>query len=233
MKANFGNNQLYTKTTGNELLIKSTPNDYNSNNPKVSVPQNQETPQEPNSIENKNKNDLVQYSQNNQLQNQNFTPEEQQITSVPYLPNNENTDTGFTKRQIIIRIIFIILLILYLIYDIIAQVVINGKINIGIVDDGFLLILGIIIFIFLLLKKQIKNILLYTLGLLACIIGTVLKMIGIFDGKKEMTPHEIILFVIRFILFGFIFYATIPKNSCRKYCLGCKLIWNNKNNYGY
>lgn len=242
MIENVTNNQPYSDySSGNDLLINPNPIDYYSNAPQAPIPQNQkphilETPPEPsNNLEkNQNQNELVQYPQNNQEQNQNETQEEPQMVLVPNIVLNNNAKDFLTRKQIIIRIICIILLVLYLIYDIINQAVIKGKINIGMADDALLFILGIIIFICLLRQKRSEHILILTLGFINCVLGIALKMYGMLDFKVKISAHDIILFVIRIIILVFIFIITTPEAWCKRCCLGCKVIWNsNSNGYGY
>jgi hypothetical protein len=242
MIENVANNQLYSGSSGKELLINSNPNNNNSNAPQAPVPQIQEpliqeTPLElsNNLGENQNQNEL-ELAQNNQEQKQNEIPEKPQMVSVPNLRfnNNNNAEDFLTKKQIIIRIIFIILLVLYLIYDIINQAVIKGKIDISIADDALLFILGIIIFICLLRQKRSEHILILTLGFINCVLGIALKMYGMLDFKVKISAHDIILFVIRIIILVFIFIITTPEAWCKRCSLGCKVIWNsNSNGYGY
>ena len=241
MIENVANNQLYSGSSGKELLINSNPNNNNSNAPQAPVPQIQEpliqeTPLElsNNLGENQNQNEL-ELAQNNQEQKQNEIPEKPQMVSVPNLRfnNNNNAEDFLTKKQIIIRIIFIILLVLYLIYDIINQAVIKGKIDISIADDALLFILGIIIFICLLFKIRSEHFLIFILGLLNCVLGITFKLLVMFDVNAKIYIHDIILLVIRIIILGFIFIITIPETCCKRCCLDCNISSNHNHVFGH
>jgi hypothetical protein len=241
MIENVTNNQPYSDyLSGNDLLINPNPIDYYSNAPQVPIPQNQEpliqeTPFEPsNNLEkNQNQNELVQYPQNNQEQNQNETQEEPQMVLVPDIVLNNNAKDFLTRKQIIIRIICIILLVLYLIYDIINQTVIKGKINIGMADDALLFILGIIIFICLLFKIRSEHFLIFILGLLNCVLGITFKLLVMLDVNAKIYIHDIILLVIRIIILGFIFIITIPETCCKRCCLDCNISSNHSHVFGH
>jgi len=241
MIENVANNQLYSGSSGKELLINSNPNNNNSNAPQAPVPQIQEpliqeTPLElsNNLGENQNQNEL-ELAQNNQEQKQNEIPEKPQMVSVPNLRfnNNNNAEDFLTKKQIIIRIIFIILLVLYLIYDIINQTVIKGKINIGMADDALLFILGIIIFICLLFKIRSEHFLIFILGLLNCVLGITFKLLVMLNVNAKIYIHDIILLVIRIIILGFIFIITIPETCCKRCCLDCNISSNHNHVFGH
>ena len=109
----------------------------------------------------------------------------------------------------VIQNIFIVYLFGYPIWDIIYQLVEIGGINIALVDDFLLMLLGVIILIYALRKKQPNSVLLCIYGFITWFIGFPFKIVG-FAQYGNGSSFMIAMLLIRFVLVGIIFVYTCP-----------------------